>query len=1006
MTLIKSLILFIILTCIGLVITRLMEKIFTRFRSRENKVGKEFVYRNHPKRKKPLGGGVAIFTTIIIGILISLPLFWNYWQQEAGDSGFTRFTILILWIVAGLVFAGIGFYDDWRKVNASRGLHEYLKLTLQCAAALIITFLITYFNQNETLKIFLPYIGQIDPGYYYLPIGIFIIVGASNAVNLTDGMDGLAGSCLADCYLGFFLLAIIFENSLIPFPITIITISALIAFLIFNKPQARIIMGDTGALGMGAAIGVLGMMSHTEWLLLLFCAPFLLSVFSVIIQVAIIKFFRGPVQLLRHQTTEITRPFICTPLHHHYQSLGDGPWKILGIYNSLGLVSLLLGLLAFFFMINRHTYFASTVWLIGLGIIILILVFAAFQKLRLASFFFGLSTNGHGEEKKLTIYKGMPITLFGNKLFHEELHTSITESMINKIAAEGILWRNVSEIEASISLGKMYNEFEMHREAAVEWEKIPQRNLLLRTPVVVALGRIYLNSNRPLKAIELLEKMPEGILKSNGLIETINQEKHKIEKQSRQAYEQVVKKYKQLRPEVEKSWYKLTDVESSSLIYLIEFAIASVDDLRALLNYQFKKREIDQPMPANEAALFRQQDEKLAKQCDEMRTMLEWARAENKQFADVNPIDEITRQLNITPHEMARALGMVTPPVVQQFQELHTQSRNSFYRMTINSAEGKGVETIIAKCYREKDDAFFGACYRRENGVLAILSDINAPVPKIRGGYLGAKEAVLFLDDAGDTNLAIKLKSIPETDRTSKLDLLRAALGTLIEMHTTAITAENRLEHEVSRVVKEVLTPDYYINAIRIALTRMISLNSLTRPSQTSATTESLKQLQILMPPITSRLLGEPRTFIHFEFTPGNILLKDDVMTIVDFEQSTIGPAVFDVATLLYNPEANLRPEEIKTLLDEYNSSLPQLNRLDFLVRDSALEAAAVIKLLIYAGSAVNFYHKFHDGSRLQAKEWYLKTALDMMKNSENQIFPPQLLTLIARILGKDEYIK
>ncbi len=982
-----------------------MEKIFTRFRSRENKVGKEFVYRNHPKKKKPLGGGVAIFSTIIIGLLLSIPLFGSYWTKEAGNSGFSRISVVLLWLISGIVFAGIGFYDDWRKVNASRGLHEYLKLSLQCIAALIITFLITYFNQHDSLRIFLPFIGTIDPGYYYLPIGVFIIVGASNAVNLTDGMDGLAGSCLADCYLGFFLLAVLFENSVIPFPITIITISALIAFLVFNKPKARIIMGDTGALGMGAAIGVLGMISHTEWLLVLFCAPFLLSVFSVIIQVAIIKFFRGPVQLLRHQTTEITRPFLCTPLHHHYQTLGDGPWKILGIYNALGIVSVLLGLVAFFFL-NEHPYLTSLIWCSGLCIILLILIYAAFQKLRLASYFFGLSANNPGEEKRLTIFKGMPITLFGNKLFHEELHTHITESMINRIAAEGILWRNVSEIETSISLGKIYNEFEMHDEAAAEWEKIPQRNLLLRTPVVIALGRIYLNSNRPLKAIEMLEKMPEGILKANGLIETINQEKHKIEIQARQAYEQVVKKYKQLKSEVDKSWYKLTDIESSNLISLTEFAIASVDDLRALLNYQFKQRELDLPLPANEASLYRQQDEKFAKQCDEMRTMLEWARAENKQFTEVNPIDEITRQLNITPHEMARALGMISPPVIQQFQELHTQSRNSFYRMTLNSAEGKGVETIIAKCYRGKDDAFFGACYRRENGVLAILGDINAPVPKIRGGYLGAKEAVLFLDDVGDTNLATKLKSVPENDRAVKLDLLRAALSTLIDLHTTAINAENRLEHEVSRVVKEVLTPDYYQNAVKIALTRIVTLNKLARPSQISTTIESLNLLHILMPPITSRLLGEPRTFIHFEFTPGNILLKDDTMTIVDFEQSTIGPAVFDVATLLYNPEANLKPDEIKILLDEYNSSLPQLNRLDLLVRESALEAAAVIKLLIYAGSAVNFYHKFHDGSRLQAKEWYVKTAMEMMINSENQLFPPQFIALIAKILGKDEYTK
>ncbi len=98
-------------------------------------------------------------------------------------------------------------------------------------------------------------------------------------------------------------------------------------------------MGDTGALGLGALLGMLALVSHTEWLLLLFAAPFVIDTVSVMIQVAVIKFFRGPVKLLRHQTTEIFRPFLCTPLHHHFQWLTWGPWPILALFNGVGLFS-------------------------------------------------------------------------------------------------------------------------------------------------------------------------------------------------------------------------------------------------------------------------------------------------------------------------------------------------------------------------------------------------------------------------------------------------------------------------------------------------------------------------------------------------------------------------------------------------------------------------------------------------------------------------------------------
>ena len=130
-------------------------------------------------------------------------------------------------------------------------------------------------------------------------------------------------------------------------------------------------------------------------------------------------------------------------------------------------------------------------------------------------------------------------------------------------------------------------------------------------------------------------------------------------------------------------------------------------------------------------------------------------------------------------------------------------------------------------------------------------------------------------------------------------------------------------------------------------------------------TTSERGKLEVALHPLITRLLDEPKTFIHFEFTPGNLQMVDERIIAMDFEQSTLGPAAFDLATLLYGPEADLTDDEMQRLLDFYHELLPAAAPASFRVSLDTLETAAIMKLLFYAGSAANFYRKFEEDDRL-----------------------------------------
>ncbi|MHB9108754.1 MAG: phosphotransferase [Armatimonadota bacterium] len=954
---------------LGMVFTREVRRTFTRFRSREQKQGKELIYRHFPRHKKPLGGGVAIFGTLIVALAVGNFLLLGT-PYELGPA---------VWIclLAGVLFGLIGLIDDWRKVQAAHGLSEVTKLALQTACALIITFAMFMGDgarngPNPTpIDVFIPFAGWVTLKLLFLPFSILVIVGMANAVNLTDGMDGLAGTSLLISFLAYLLLGGLLQHEGIPLALPLLLAAALLSFLFYNKPTAKIIMGDTGALGLGAMLGTLALISGTEWLLLLIGAPFIINTVSVMIQMSAIKFFRGPVRLLRHQTTEIFRPFLCTPLHHHFQWLTWGPWPILALYSAVTVLTASLALLAS--PAKDGSSGAAWFWLAGILAQAGFLVFAGMQKVVRANYFLGLEREDGREERMLALYKGLPVEVLGMRWFTLEEVTEITETMISDIAAESILWRNISEIEARATLGKIYAEYKQSEQAAGEWEEIPLRNLLLRENIVVQLGKIYYGREELLRAIKLWEQLPASRLaRVPGLPETIRSAKVRVGHLAARLYRQAHEHAEALKRRLERA-APVPPTEAKAFIAEVEAALRYTQDLRDLLAYEQHKSEGAVEQPAGESPeVYRRMDALLTSRREELHETLEWA--QTKFTAPVEeqagtPLQELAKTLQLTPAEIGRALEVTGTLEVREFNRIGKPSRNTLYRVALDKKDPHLPPSLVAKCYEDAQISFFSACYRRERGVLQILQEAGAPASRVFGGHLGAHLAVLFLEDLGQQDLSMALTAVPRDDRDRKLSLLMHGVETLATIRAHVMPVLPRLSREIDKIVKEVLTPEYYTNSISIALDRILALD------RKRLSTADRGQLATALRPVINRLLDEPKTFIHFEYTPNNLQIADGRVVAIDFEQATMGPAAFDLATLLYTPEVDPSDEEVAELLAAYHELLPASAPPALTISPPALEAAAIMKLLFYAGAAANFYRKFEERHRLDAMDWYLRTA-------------------------------
>lgn len=279
-----------------------------------------FVGDNHRKKEgtPTFGGLIFIIPTLITTIILIL----------TDKMEFTTNLGIILLVFVGYAF--LGFLDDFLsfKKKNNEGLTTFQKLFLQILIALGFFFL--YIKTGGSTALQVSTLGiNIEMGWFYGVFLLFILVGASNAVNLTDGLDGLAGGLSAIAFIAFSLISLMvgFEEIGI---FTFILVGSLLGFLFFNTHPAKIFMGDTGSLALGAVMGAVAILTHREITLLVVAGIFVVETLSVILQVFWMYVFKRKL-------------FLMTPLHHHFEKLGWEETDIVKVFWAVGLILTMAG---------------------------------------------------------------------------------------------------------------------------------------------------------------------------------------------------------------------------------------------------------------------------------------------------------------------------------------------------------------------------------------------------------------------------------------------------------------------------------------------------------------------------------------------------------------------------------------------------------------------------------------------------------------------------------------
>lgn len=265
-------------------------------------------------------GGVIIIIALIIATLFTA---FHYGYLT------TRIWLLVFVTVA---FGLIGFLDDFIKIVMKRnlGLTSKQKLLGQMIAAIIFYAVLVWSGFSPTVSIPGTH-WSLNFSWFYFVLAVLMMLGASNATNLTDGLDGLLSGTAAIAF-GAFAIIGFYEHMMDVALFSVAVCGALLGFLIFNLHPAKIFMGDTGSLALGGAIAAVAMMTKSEILLIIIGGIFVIETLSVMIQVIYFKATGGE------------RFFKMSPMHNHYVLSGWSEWRIVGTFWLVGLIFSGLGL--------------------------------------------------------------------------------------------------------------------------------------------------------------------------------------------------------------------------------------------------------------------------------------------------------------------------------------------------------------------------------------------------------------------------------------------------------------------------------------------------------------------------------------------------------------------------------------------------------------------------------------------------------------------------------------
>ena len=271
------------------------------------------------KTGTPTMGGLVILASI----LITSSIYIGKYQE----------IIPVLFMTLG--FGLIGFLDDYISIKKKRneGLTQTQKLLLQFVVALVFYLLYSLYTDSKSVLEITALGIKWNLGWFYGVFILFLLVGSSNAVNLTDGLDGLAGCLSAISFLAFGLISwgsywIQGYQDMGIF--CFVLVGSLIGFLVYNTNPAKVFMGDTGSLTLGATLATIAILTSHELSLAVIGGVFVIETLTVIIQVISVKFFHK-------------RVFLMAPIHHHFERLG---WRESDIVKLFWIVGLILALLA------------------------------------------------------------------------------------------------------------------------------------------------------------------------------------------------------------------------------------------------------------------------------------------------------------------------------------------------------------------------------------------------------------------------------------------------------------------------------------------------------------------------------------------------------------------------------------------------------------------------------------------------------------------------------------
>ena len=291
------------------------------------------------KQGTPTMGG---FMFIISTVLTSIAGYWIYrWKtgiDTTDKASFKPFYLLLAVVLFSVAFGVIGFIDDYTKVARKNndGLTPWQKIAIQLVVSVGFLAAIHFFGDGAT---------SIDLGFWRSPsLGIFyyilmipVIIYLTNAVNLTDGVDGLCGSVTFVAMLIFTVCcSILKQNEMTCF--TMALAGGCLGFLLWNLNPAKCFMGDTGSMFLGAAVTGMGLILHKHLLLLLVALVYIIEALSVVIQVSYFKY-------TKKKYGEGRRIFKMTPIHHHFEMSGFSEYKIVITFSLFGIIFGVLGII-------------------------------------------------------------------------------------------------------------------------------------------------------------------------------------------------------------------------------------------------------------------------------------------------------------------------------------------------------------------------------------------------------------------------------------------------------------------------------------------------------------------------------------------------------------------------------------------------------------------------------------------------------------------------------------